>query len=196
MHTEMGISNPTVTRALPNYFKTTATALVWMPTTDEFGAGFGDFEDHQYIATRLAGHFSYSKELDVWTQVMRAGTHLFSSRSLTRRSRFFFAEEVRISADAEEINQNADHIPHNHGSRNNQDAIVDPEDLKDAYDCRHPRVHASTRPTPEHRQQIRQNGKGCSQTGDKAKDVRTLKAGNEDALRVMKKLFTAGEQDH
>jgi hypothetical protein len=47
---------------LPNYFKTTANALVWMPTTGEFGAGFGDFEDHQKLATRLAGHFSYSKE--------------------------------------------------------------------------------------------------------------------------------------
>jgi hypothetical protein len=47
---------------LPNYFKTNATALVWMPTTGEFGAGFGDFEDHQHVATRLAGHFSYSRE--------------------------------------------------------------------------------------------------------------------------------------
>ncbi|MGA8741844.1 MAG: hypothetical protein WB561_11730 [Terracidiphilus sp.] len=47
---------------LPNYFKTNATALVWMPTTGEFGTGFGDFENHQQMATRLAGHFSYSKE--------------------------------------------------------------------------------------------------------------------------------------
>ena len=47
---------------LPNYFKTNATALVWMPTTGEFGAGFGDFEDHQHVATRLAGHFTFSKE--------------------------------------------------------------------------------------------------------------------------------------
>jgi hypothetical protein len=47
---------------LPNYFQTTANALVWMPTTGEFGAGFGDFEGHQHVATRLAGHFSYSKE--------------------------------------------------------------------------------------------------------------------------------------
>ena len=47
---------------LPNYFQTNATALVWMPTTGEFGQGFGDFEDHQQLATRLAGHFTYSKE--------------------------------------------------------------------------------------------------------------------------------------
>jgi hypothetical protein len=47
---------------LPNYFQTTANALVWMPTTGEFGQGFGDFEGHEKLATRLAGHFSYSKE--------------------------------------------------------------------------------------------------------------------------------------
>ena len=47
---------------LPNYFRTNATALVWMPTTGEFGAGFGDFEGHEHVATRLAGHFTYSQE--------------------------------------------------------------------------------------------------------------------------------------
>ncbi len=47
---------------LPNYFQTNATALVWMPTTGEFGGGWGDFEDHEKVATRLAGHFTYSKE--------------------------------------------------------------------------------------------------------------------------------------
>ena len=119
-----------------------------------------------------------------------------SALDLTRRSSFFFAAKVCISADAEEINQHADHIPHNHGSRNNQDAIVDPEDLKEAYDSRHPWVHARSRPAPEHRQQIRQNGKGGAQTGDKAKNIRTLEIGKEDALRVMNKLLTAAEHDH
>jgi hypothetical protein len=47
---------------LPNYFKTNSTVLIWMPTTGEFGQGFGDFENHQKVATRLAGHFTYSKE--------------------------------------------------------------------------------------------------------------------------------------
>ena len=47
---------------LPNYFKTNSTVLVWMPTTGEFGQGFGDFENHEKVATRLAGHFTYSKE--------------------------------------------------------------------------------------------------------------------------------------
>ena len=52
---------------LNNKFDTLATALVWTPTTGEFGLGFGDFEDHQQLATRLAGHFTRSDE-DVQAQ--------------------------------------------------------------------------------------------------------------------------------
>ena len=47
---------------LPNYFQTNSSELVWMPTTGEFGQGFGDFEGHEKVATRLAAHFTYSKE--------------------------------------------------------------------------------------------------------------------------------------
>ncbi|MFZ0522064.1 MAG: hypothetical protein WAL95_13645 [Candidatus Acidiferrales bacterium] len=47
---------------LNNKFSTVSTALVWMPTTGEFGQGFGDFEDHQKLATRLAAHFTRSDE--------------------------------------------------------------------------------------------------------------------------------------
>ncbi len=47
---------------LNNKPDTLASALIWMPTTGEFGQGFGDFEDHQKLATRLAGHFTYSTE--------------------------------------------------------------------------------------------------------------------------------------
>jgi hypothetical protein len=38
--------------------------LRWMPTTGEFGrlAGFGDYEDHQKVATLLETHFTYSRE--------------------------------------------------------------------------------------------------------------------------------------
>jgi hypothetical protein len=43
-------------------FNTFAGALVWTPTTGEFGPGFGDFEDHQELATRLAVHFTRSNE--------------------------------------------------------------------------------------------------------------------------------------
>jgi hypothetical protein len=47
---------------LDNHFNTIATALVWEPTTGEFGRGFGDFEDHQQVATRVAVHYTSSTE--------------------------------------------------------------------------------------------------------------------------------------
>jgi hypothetical protein len=47
---------------LNNKFDTLSTAVIWMPTTGEFGKGFGDFEDHQRLATRFAGHFTRSNE--------------------------------------------------------------------------------------------------------------------------------------
>ena len=47
---------------LNNGFNTVSTSLVWTPTTGEFGPGFGDFEDHKRLATRLAGHFTRSDE--------------------------------------------------------------------------------------------------------------------------------------
>jgi hypothetical protein len=38
--------------------------LRWMPTTGEFGplAGFGDYENHQKVATDLEVHYTYSRE--------------------------------------------------------------------------------------------------------------------------------------
>ena len=47
---------------LDNHFNTIATALVWEPSTGEFGKGFGDFEDHQQVATRLGLHYTRSTE--------------------------------------------------------------------------------------------------------------------------------------
>jgi hypothetical protein len=47
---------------LDNHFDTVATALIWEPSTGEFGKGFGDFEDHQALATRLALHYTRSTE--------------------------------------------------------------------------------------------------------------------------------------
>jgi hypothetical protein len=47
---------------LNNGLNTVSTSLVWMPRTGEFGPGFGDFEDHKKLATRLAGHFTRSDE--------------------------------------------------------------------------------------------------------------------------------------
>jgi hypothetical protein len=47
---------------LDNHFNTLASALIWEPTTGEFGKGFGDFEDHQEVATRLGLHYTRSTE--------------------------------------------------------------------------------------------------------------------------------------
>ncbi len=47
-----------------NDFRTFAGSLVWMPTTGEFGnaSGFGDFEGHQEMATRVGIRHLYSDE--------------------------------------------------------------------------------------------------------------------------------------
>lgn len=47
---------------LNNGFNTVSSSLVWTPTTGEFGTGFGDFEQHQNLATRLGIHFTRSDE--------------------------------------------------------------------------------------------------------------------------------------
>jgi hypothetical protein len=47
---------------LDNKLNTFAGDLVWTPSTGEFGPGYGDFEDHQKLATRLAVHFTRSDE--------------------------------------------------------------------------------------------------------------------------------------
>jgi hypothetical protein len=47
---------------IDNAFNTVSSMLEWDPTTGEFGAGFGDFENHQKLATRLAGHYTTSTE--------------------------------------------------------------------------------------------------------------------------------------
>jgi hypothetical protein len=46
---------------IDNVFNTVSSELVWEPT-GEFGLGFGDFEDHQKLATRVAGHYTTSTE--------------------------------------------------------------------------------------------------------------------------------------
>src|SRR5262249_13858322 len=49
---------------LDNGINTVSGALAWMPSTGEFGryGAFGDFDSHQKMATRLAGHFTRSDE--------------------------------------------------------------------------------------------------------------------------------------
>ena len=49
---------------LDNQLNTTSAALIWLPTTGEFGTngGFGDFDVHKNVATRLAAHYTSSTE--------------------------------------------------------------------------------------------------------------------------------------
>jgi hypothetical protein len=46
---------------IDNVFNTVSSELIWEPMGD-FGLGFGDFEDHQKLATRVAGHYTTSTE--------------------------------------------------------------------------------------------------------------------------------------
>jgi hypothetical protein len=49
---------------LDNTLDTTSLMLQWLPTTGEFGlyGTFGDYDSHEKLATRLAGHFTHSTE--------------------------------------------------------------------------------------------------------------------------------------
>ncbi len=49
---------------LDNIVNTFSGTISWFPTTGEFGmrSSFGDFENHREVATRLAGHFTFSLE--------------------------------------------------------------------------------------------------------------------------------------
>ncbi len=45
-------------------FSTVSVAAWWMPTTGEYGPkqGYGDYEEHERVATRIGGHFTFSPE--------------------------------------------------------------------------------------------------------------------------------------
>ena len=49
---------------LDNKFDTQSFMAQWLPTTGEFGlyGTFGDYDDHQSVATRLAAHYTHSLE--------------------------------------------------------------------------------------------------------------------------------------
>lgn len=63
---------------LDNRFNTVSSVLIWDPTTGEFGRGFGDFEDHQKLATRIAGHYTTSTE----TAQEQPGTDAFENTQI------------------------------------------------------------------------------------------------------------------
>jgi len=46
---------------LDNHFRTMSSALIWEPTAD-YGPGYGDFEYHERLSSRLATHFTHSIE--------------------------------------------------------------------------------------------------------------------------------------
>ena len=49
---------------LDNRFDTQSYSVQWLPTTGEFGpwAGFGDYEGHEKLATRIGVHYTHSLE--------------------------------------------------------------------------------------------------------------------------------------
>jgi hypothetical protein len=49
---------------LDNNLNTSSFMLQWLPTTGEFGlyGTFGDYDYHEKLATRVAGHFTHSRE--------------------------------------------------------------------------------------------------------------------------------------
>jgi hypothetical protein len=49
------------TAQLDNHFNTVSSALVWEPMGD-YGIGYGDFEDHERLASRFGTHFTHSTE--------------------------------------------------------------------------------------------------------------------------------------
>jgi hypothetical protein len=56
----LGVSSAQLDQGL----NTQSFMLVWMPTTGEFGlyGTFGDYDDHQQIATRVGAHYTHSRE--------------------------------------------------------------------------------------------------------------------------------------
>jgi hypothetical protein len=65
---------------LDNKLNTQSLMLVWLPTTGEFGLyqTFGDYDDHQMVATRLGVHFTHSLE----DRQMQPGTNAIENSQI------------------------------------------------------------------------------------------------------------------
>ena len=60
----------------------------------------------------------------------------------------FFSGVVTVGKDGEEVDAHAYQVPQDDGPRNNEDAVVNPEDLEAADNGRHSRIHALSRSVP------------------------------------------------
>mgnify|MGYP007076175578 FL=1 len=91
---------------------TASAYLRWMPTTGEFGpaAGFGDYENHQQVATLFEAHYTYSRE-DAQEQPgtntiensqirLSDGTRLFDPGAFGTQYRIMKATYQMAAADA------------------------------------------------------------------------------------------------
>jgi DUF3011 family protein len=65
---------------LNNKLDTQSFMVAWFPTTGEFGlyGTFGDYDDHQKVATRLAGHYTHSLE----DRQMQPGTNAIENTQI------------------------------------------------------------------------------------------------------------------
>jgi Bacterial extracellular solute-binding proteins, family 3 len=88
-----------------------------------------------------------------------------------RRSFVFAAGIVTIRCHDKKVRHHGNRIPEHHGSRNDEQAVPDPQNLEDAHDRGHLRIHARARPSPHHRDQVRQGGKGRSKPRYQSEDL-------------------------
>ena len=65
---------------LDNKLDTQSFMVVWLPTTGEFGlyGTFGDYDDHQMVATRLGAHYTHSLE----DKQMQPGTNAIENSQI------------------------------------------------------------------------------------------------------------------
>jgi len=65
---------------LDNKLDTQSFMVAWFPTTGEFGlyGTFGDYDDHENVATRLAGHYTHSLE----DRQMQPGTNAIENTQI------------------------------------------------------------------------------------------------------------------
>ncbi len=89
---------------LNNNFDTYAAALWWMPTTGEYGPGnaFGDFEQHEEVATLFGVHATFSTE----DKQAQPGTEGFENSQirLSDGTRIFSDDPFGVGVDIDEVN--------------------------------------------------------------------------------------------